>query len=62
MSETTIIFCDVPRGTMAREFDPFPGSEKAIKQGCICPHQNLWPKQLKFAKACPIHELQHVRH
>jgi hypothetical protein len=57
-----IIICDVPKGTKARDFDPFPGSEKAINYGCCCPdNQNLWPKQLQFSDTCRVHELEKVR-
>lgn len=58
----SVIYCAVPKGTMAREFDPFPASEKAIKQGCTCPHQTEWPKHIAFDSDCPVHDLEIIRH
>ena len=55
------IMCSVPKGTRASEFDPFPASERAIKLGCICPHQIYWPDSLEFEQDCPVHQLEKVR-
>lgn len=57
----TTIVCNVPPETKEEDFDPFPGSEKAIHMGCTCPDQRRWPKQLHFASDCPVHELEKVK-
>jgi hypothetical protein len=56
------VVCNIPEGTTASEFDPFPASEKAIKLGCTCPHQEGWPKWLEFDLDCPVHQLEKVPH
>lgn len=56
----TIVVCEIPPETKARDFDPFPGSEKAIRLGCTCPEQRKWPEELHFADDCSVHELEHV--
>lgn len=54
----SLIVCSIPPETKARDFDPFPGSDKALKLGCTCPEQRWWPEQLKFSADCPVHELE----
>lgn len=56
--EVTHVRCNIPPGTKAEAFDPFPGSEAAIARGCTCPIQRRWPHSLHFALDCPVHELQ----
>lgn len=57
----TEIVCNIPKDAAPRDFDPFPGSDKAIKLGCTCPHQKFTPGQIRFDADCPVHELEHVR-
>lgn len=37
--------------------EPFPGSEKAERMGCLCPREQPWPRAVVFDVECPIHEL-----
>lgn len=54
----TIIVCEIPPQAKPEDFDPFPGSRKAVERGCTCPEQRWWPGQLRFASDCPVHELE----
>lgn len=56
-----IIVCEIPKGTNPSEFDPFPGSDKALGLGCVCPEQKHWPEHLHFSSDCPVHELVHAK-
>jgi hypothetical protein len=56
----SVFVCDIPPDAKARDFDPFPWSEKAIGLGCTCPEQRRWPEQLHLSSDCPIHELERV--
>jgi hypothetical protein len=40
--------------------DPFPGSEKAVRMGCLCPRDQPWPHAIAFDVECPVHPLQHA--
>jgi len=54
-----IITCIVPANTAKEEFAPFPGSDAALDEGCVCPEkQKLWPQKLQFSTDCPIHQLE----
>ncbi len=57
-----LITCNFDPETKPSEFDPFPGSDKAVKLGCTCPEQKWWPGQLRFAVDCPVHELEKAPH
>jgi hypothetical protein len=55
--DSTIIECAIPASATPKDFDPFPGSEKAIRLGCTCPHQPFVPGKIRFDADCPVHEL-----
>lgn len=55
-----VIKCAVPHGTLPSEFAPFPGGDEATRLGCTCPHQPLWPQEIRLASDCPVHELERV--
>jgi hypothetical protein len=57
-AEATHVDCIIPEGASRDEFQPFPGSETAVKQGCTCPIQRRWPHSLRFALDCAVHELE----
>ena len=57
----SIIQCKLPENMLKEDFNPFPGSIKAIILGCTCPtEQVLWPNSLEISSECKIHKLEKV--